>query len=148
MSPEKSKSSLVAAVSPNKDQKKREMGRKKKRSLESEELDENCAEADDVRDVSHNKAAPVDHALEGGRCSDTPDIWEILSLSCPLPAPLSPLPPDELVINPILNIYIKCLLKTCPAQACRLGYRGLLFSFQTFYHTLFVSGRDGGGPES
>lgn len=94
--PEKSKTSLVEAAGPNKDQKKREIIRKKKRSWVSEERDQSCA--DDVGDFSHNKAVPVDPALEDGGCRDTPDIWELLSLSWPLPAPLSPLPPDEPVI--------------------------------------------------
>lgn len=100
VSPEKSKSESlsVGTSSPSKDQKNRKTGRKKKRSSESEELHEICAKADDVSDSSPNKDGPVDHVLEEGRCSTTPDIWEILSLSCPLPAPLSPLPPDDLVI--------------------------------------------------
>ncbi|MCI4374224.1 hypothetical protein PGIGA_G00003780 [Pangasianodon gigas] len=98
VSPEKSKSEslLVGASSPSKDQKKSKMCRKKKRSLESEDLDETCANTDEVSDLSLNKDGPVDHLLERESCNKTPDIWEILSLSWPLPAPLSPLPPDEL----------------------------------------------------
>lgn len=100
MSTEKSKSesSLVEASSPCQVQKKRKMGKKKKRSLGSEDLDESSAKTHEVGDLSLNKDGPVDYVLEEESCNKTPDIWEILSLSWPLPAPLSPLPPDELVI--------------------------------------------------
>ncbi|XP_060777414.1 little elongation complex subunit 1 isoform X2 [Neoarius graeffei] len=100
MSTEKSKSesSLVEASSPSQVQKKRKMGKKKKRSLGSEDLDESSAKTHEVGDLSLNKDGPVDYVLEEESCNKTPDIWEILSLSWPLPAPLSPLPPDELAV--------------------------------------------------
>lgn len=112
VSPEKSKSesSLVGASSPSQVQKKRKIARKKKRSLGSENLDESSATTDEVGDLSLNKDGPVDHVLEGESCNKTPDIWEILSLSCPLPAPLSPLPPDELVI--IYEYYYQYLFQS------------------------------------
>lgn len=99
VSPERSRSktSFVGTCRPCKDLKKQKIGRKKKRSLESRELDESCAKADEVNDLSLDKDGPLDHVLEEGSCSTTSDIWEFLSLSWPLPAPLSPLPLDELV---------------------------------------------------
>lgn len=100
MSPVKgtSVSSLVEASSPSTDQRKRRIGRKRNRSLGSEDLDESCGKTE-VCDLSlNNKDSPVGNLLKDGRCSGTPDVWEILSLCLPLPAPLSPLPPDELVM--------------------------------------------------
>lgn len=95
-SPEKSQSEslLVGASSPCRDQKKRNTGRKKKRSSESEDLDEDCVKI--TSDLSLSKDGPVDHLSEEEASVKTLDIWEILSWSCALPAPLSPLPPDEL----------------------------------------------------
>lgn len=97
-SPEKSQSEslLVGASSPWKDQTKRKAGRKKKRSPDSEDLDEDCAKT--TSDLSLSKDGPVDHLSEEEASGKTLDIWEILSWSSALPAPLSPLPPDELVI--------------------------------------------------
>ncbi|XP_058251745.1 little elongation complex subunit 1 [Hemibagrus wyckioides] len=92
----RSESSLASACSPSKEQKKKKISRKKKRSLESVDEDESCAKTDDVSDLSLNKDGPDEHLLERGTCSKSPDVWEILSLSWPLPAPLSPLPPDDL----------------------------------------------------
>ncbi|XP_053351179.1 little elongation complex subunit 1 [Clarias gariepinus] len=98
VSPETSKSVslLMTPSSPTTDQKTRRMGRKKKRSSESTDLNESCTNTDEASDSSLNKDGPVDWVLKEESCRKTPDIWEILSLSHPLPAPISPLPPDEL----------------------------------------------------
>ncbi|TSL82493.1 Little elongation complex subunit 1 [Bagarius yarrelli] len=99
VSPDKSnvKSTLIGTRSPSKDQRKKKISRKKKRSLESVILEKSCVKTDEVSDSSPTKDGPDDHLLEAGRRSETPDVWEILSLSWSLPALLSPLPPDELV---------------------------------------------------
>ncbi|KAK2855486.1 hypothetical protein Q7C36_007355 [Tachysurus vachellii] len=96
-SPEKSKpeSTLADTCSPGQEQKIKKTGRKKKRSLESVDGDKSCVKTDEVSDLSLNKDGPDAHLLQEGNCSKTLDIWEILSLSCPLPAALSPLPPDD-----------------------------------------------------
>ncbi|GAA6089971.1 little elongation complex subunit 1 [Tachysurus ichikawai] len=97
-SPEKSEpeSTLADTCRPGQDQKIKKIGRKKRRSLESVDGNKSSLKTDEVSDLSLNKDGPDDHLLEEGNCSKTLDIWEILSLSCPLPAALSPLPPDEL----------------------------------------------------
>ncbi|XP_027017909.2 little elongation complex subunit 1 [Tachysurus fulvidraco] len=94
-SPEESgpESPLADRCSPGEGEKIKNMGRKKKRSLESVDGDKSSLKADEVGDLSLNKD---DHVLEEGNGSKTLDIWEFLSLSCPLPAALSPLPPDDL----------------------------------------------------
>lgn len=91
MSAEKSKCSL------SEDQKKRKMSKKRK-SLESKDLEDSCAKTDKVSNLSLNTDCPVDNFLERENNSKTPDVWEILGLSWALPELLSPLPPDELVI--------------------------------------------------
>ncbi|KAI5624121.1 little elongation complex subunit 1 [Silurus asotus] len=87
-----SESSVVGVKSPSEDQKKRKIGRKKKRSSESEDVDQSHAKSDEVSDLSLNVDAPVERILKGVKTSD---IWDLLGLSSPLPALLSPLPPDE-----------------------------------------------------
>ncbi|XP_046702326.1 little elongation complex subunit 1 [Silurus meridionalis] len=88
-----SESSVVGVKSPSEDQKKRKIGRKKKRSSESEDVDQSHAKSDEVSDLSLNIDAPVERILKEVKTSD---IWDLLGLSSPLPALLSPLPPDEL----------------------------------------------------
>ncbi|KAK3571646.1 hypothetical protein QTP86_015991 [Hemibagrus guttatus] len=92
---EKSKSESAGACSLSKEEKKKKIVKKKK-SLEAMDGGESCTKTDEASDLSLNKDCPDEHLLERGNRSKSPDVWEILSLSWPLPALLSPLPPDDL----------------------------------------------------
>ncbi|XP_066539749.1 little elongation complex subunit 1 [Hoplias malabaricus] len=89
ISPEKGKAAslLQEEKSPSKGRPNKEMGRKEKLSLESEELEQRSAEIDRAIDHSVN----YDASSEGDSWSSSTDMWEFLDWFKPLPAVLSPM---------------------------------------------------------